>query len=229
MSASASRGRPAGAPRTRSSAAAAPPHRIRIVGGQWKRTPLTVVDGAGLRPTPDRVRETVFNWLVHLLGDDWSSLRCLDLFAGSGALGFEAASRGAADVLMVEQNPAAVRQIEAVKTRLGATQVEVRRGDALTALQRLAGARRFDLVFADPPYGAGWLETILPTCRAILRDGGLLYVESEMPLAGGDAPAWLHEWDIVRAGRAGMVHFHLLRPRAMPASGERAELLQRDS
>lgn len=188
-----------------------------------------MIDGTGLRPTPDRVRETVFNWLVHLLGGDWSSLRCLDLFAGSGALGFEAASRGAAEVLMVEQNPAAVRQIDAVKARLGATQVEVRRGDAVTALQRLAGAPRFDLVFADPPYGAGWLETILPPCRKLLRDGGLLYAESEMPLAGGDPPAWLNEWEIVRAGRAGMVHFHLLRPRAMPVPGEQAEPLRTDS
>src|SRR3954464_6268242 len=88
-------------------------HQIRIIGGQWKRTPLPVLDAEGLRPTPDRVRETVFNWLTHLFDGVWEGIDCLDLFAGSGALGFEAASRGAAHVTMVELGTAAVRQLDA--------------------------------------------------------------------------------------------------------------------
>src|SRR6476661_11115610 len=94
--------RPAAQPRNQSA------HQVRIIGGQWKRTPLPVMDAEGLRPTPDRVRETLFNWLDHLLDRDWHGLQCLDLFAGSGGLGLEAASRGAARVQMVESQPAAV-------------------------------------------------------------------------------------------------------------------------
>jgi 16S rRNA (guanine966-N2)-methyltransferase len=97
---------------------AAPTHQVRIIGGQWKRTPLVVLDVQGLRPTPDRVRETVFNWLNHLLDGQWQRIACLDLFAGTGALGFEAASRGAARVTMVESNAAAVRQLEVTKEKL---------------------------------------------------------------------------------------------------------------
>src|SRR6476469_1170465 len=81
-----------------------PPQQVRIIGGQWKRTPLPVLDRDGLRPTPDRVRETVFNWLGHLLDGNWATVRCLDLFAGTGALGFEAASRGAQQVTLVESD-----------------------------------------------------------------------------------------------------------------------------
>src|SRR5437764_6179211 len=85
-------------------------HQVRIIGGRWKRTPLPVLDAEGLRPTPDRVRETVFNWLNHLLDGEWEKLNCLDLFAGTGVLGFEAASRGAARVTMVESNPIVVKE-----------------------------------------------------------------------------------------------------------------------
>ena len=105
-------------------------HQVRIIGGQWKRTPLPVLDAEGLRPTPDRVRETVFNWLNHLFDGAWGQVRCLDLFAGSGALGFEAASRGAARVVMIEANAAAVRQLQATQEKLRATQVSIVRGDA---------------------------------------------------------------------------------------------------
>src|SRR3569832_1627019 len=110
-------------------------HHVRIIGGQWMRTPLAVLDADGLRPTPDRVRETVFNWLHLLFGGRWESLACLDLFAGTGALGFEAASRGAAKVLMVEANAQATRQLEANKEKLQAQQVSVMRGDALGIAQ----------------------------------------------------------------------------------------------
>jgi len=169
-------------------------HQVRIIGGQWKRTPLPVVDGDGLRPTPDRVRETLFNWLTHLLDGNWEGVSSLDLFAGSGALGFEAASRGAARVALVENYGPAVRQLEASKEKLKAAQVEVLRGDALALLQgfvsRAGSARGFDLI-------------LTPT--------GLLYVESEQALDGDAAPAWMAFWEIVRADKAGMVFYHLLR------------------
>jgi 16S rRNA (guanine(966)-N(2))-methyltransferase RsmD len=91
------------------------PQQVRIIGGAWKRTPLPVLDALGLRPTPDRVRETVFNWINHQLAGDWDSVDCLDLFAGSGALGFEAASRGARSVTMIDNHAPATRQLELIK------------------------------------------------------------------------------------------------------------------
>lgn len=203
------------------------PHQVRIIGGLWKRTPLPVADAAGLRPTPDRVRETVFNWINHLFDGAWEGRACLDLFAGSGALGFEAASRGAARVLMVENHTPALRQLEAVKDKLQALQVTIVRGDALARARQLAAALApapgnappagqregaFDVIFVDPPYHQDWLAKILPHCAALLQPGGLVYAEAEMPLTGLDA-AWLADWDIVRTDRAGMVFYHLLQYR----------------
>ena len=184
-----------------------PPRQVRIIGGQWKRTPLPVPDAEGLRPTPDRVRETLFNWLDHLLDRDWSDQRCLDLFAGSGALGFEAASRGAASVLMVEALPAACKALQAVRDKLGARQVEIRRADALSQLPSLAGP--FDLIFLDPPYGKQLLPSVLTACVRLLAPGGLVYAESDQPFAA-DNESWLADWQALRAGKAGAVHFVLL-------------------
>lgn len=192
----------------RSSAA----HQVRIIGGQWKRTPLPVLDAAGLRPTPDRVRETVFNWIHHLIGGRWDRLACLDLFAGTGALGFEAASRGAEQVLLVEANAQAARQLEAVKTKLRAPQVAVMHGSALEALQRMAAQEvRFHLIFLDPPYQQGWLERLLPACSKLLSEDGLIYAEAEHPLPADAPPAWMAGLEIARADQAGMVYFHLLQ------------------
>lgn len=192
-----------------------PPRQVRIIGGQWKRTPLAVLDAEGLRPTPDRVRETVFNWLNHLLGS-WNQVRCLDLFAGTGALGFEAASRGAASVLMVEENAAAVRQLEATKAKLNAEQVRIQRGDALKVAQSLAARgegveSRFQVIFLDPPYHHDWLAGMLPLCARLLAGGGLVYAESELALDGDAPPDWLAGWCVVRADKAGMVFYHLLQ------------------
>lgn len=198
-------------------AGGAAPQRVRIIGGQWKRSILPVPAGQGLRPTPDRVRETVFNWINHLVEARWRGLRCLDLFAGSGALGFEAASRGAAQVLMVEHHAPAVRHLQAAAARLGASQVEVRRADARIAARELARqGERFDLVFLDPPYHQDWLEKMLPECAELLACEGLVYAESEQPLDGESPPAWMEGWDIVRADRAGMVFYHLLQRKSGP-------------
>ena len=206
-----------GASRQASAAPRHAPRQVRIIGGQWKRTPLPVMDAEGLRPTPDRVRETLFNWLDHLLGRDWHDLQCLDLFAGSGGLGLEAASRGAARVLMVESQPAAVRQLQAVCDKLTADKVEARRGDALATAAALARSdARFGLIFLDPPYHQDWLQRMLPLCERLLTPGGLVYVEAEMALDTVPPPEWLQGWQLLRSDRAGMVHYHLftLQPAA---------------
>lgn len=188
---------------------AAPPGRVRIIGGQYRRTPIAVAAVPGLRPTPDRVRETLFNWLEHLLGD-LRGTRALDLFAGSGALGFEMASRGAAQVVLVDKHPRAVDALRALKQRLGAAAVEVIAGDWQAAAARQAPGA-FDVVFLDPPFDAGLMPQALRAARRAVRPDGLIYAESGLPpasVAGGPAAAGL---EVVREGTAGMVAFQLLR------------------
>jgi len=199
-------------------------HRVRIIGGQWKRTPLAVPDLPGLRPTPDRVRETLFNWLNHLLATPWHEARCLDLFAGTGALGFEAASRGAHAVLMAESSRVAMQQLAANKDKLRAQQVTLRLADAFDLAEELGrGAAlgqgaRFDLIFLDPPYQQGWLPRLLPLCLPLLADEGLVYAESELRLDAGADEAeagkgvdWMQGWSVLRSGKAGKVYFYLLK------------------
>jgi 16S rRNA (guanine966-N2)-methyltransferase len=182
------------------------PHTIRIIGGDWKRTPLPVLDLDGLRPTPDRVRETLFNWL----GQDLDGQRCLDLFAGSGALGFEAASRGAASVVMVERHPRAAQQLRANKDKLGARAIEVAEADALRLAAGLAPAS-FDVVFLDPPFGdAALFDRALALAAPLVARGGSLYVEAGIELEPHAHPA-LSGWEVARHGKAGAVHYHLLQ------------------
>ena len=175
---------------------------IRIIGGQWKRSKLSVANAPGLRPTPDRVRETLFNWL----GQDLTGLRCLDAFAGSGALGFEAASRGAAEVLLIEQAPALVAALRDNATRLKATQITVVRGDALSLMRQRAG-QAWDVVFIDPPFGGGQNEALfqdaLKAARALTAAGGMLYLEA--PRLWADAELAELGWKLLRQGRAGQV------------------------
>lgn len=186
--------------------------QVRIIGGLWKRTPLTVVDAPGLRPTPDRVRETVFNWLSFLFQQNWSQVRCLDLYAGSGALGFEAASRGAAQVTSVEAHPPAVAQLEKAKDKLQAQQIQIVRGDAKLIAQKLAAkGEQFDVIFLDPPFHHDILSSILPHCVTLLKPDGLLYLEAEHTLTGDNLPPDLSNWQVIRADRAGKVFFHLLQ------------------
>lgn len=195
-----------------------PPQQVRIIGGAWKRTPLPVLDALGLRPTPDRVRETVFNWINHQMPGDWERADVLDLFAGSGALGFEAASRGAQSVTMVDTVGAVVRQLELIKDKLKADKVRILRADALAVARDLAQrGQRFDVIFLDPPYQQDFLVQALPLCAALLKDGGVVYAESgeRLPFADDDTavdgPAWLQAWQLVRSDKAGMVHYHLLK------------------
>lgn len=187
------------------------PHEVRIVGGQWKRTRLPVADLPGLRPTPDRVRETLFNWL----GQDLSGWRCLDAFAGTGALGLEAASRGASRVLLVEQEPALVAQLRQLKERLSADTLEVRRGDGLAVLAEMAGAG-LDLVLLDPPFGSGLFESALAAAVPALAPGGLVYLEA--PVAWTDAAAAEAGLELRRHLKAGAVHAHLFGRVSAPAA-----------
>lgn len=182
------------------------PHTIRIIGGEWKRTPLPVLDLDGLRPTPDRVRETLFNWL----GQDLSGQRCLDMFAGSGALGFEAASRGASRVVMVERSGKAAAQIRANQAKLGARNIEVAEADALRLVASLAHGS-FDVIFLDPPFGdQALLLRALELAAPLVAADGAIYVEcgDALDLAGIDA---LAGWAVLREGKAGAVRYHLLR------------------
>jgi 16S rRNA (guanine(966)-N(2))-methyltransferase RsmD len=181
---------------------------VRIIGGRWKRTVLPVLEAEGLRPTPDRVRETLFNWL----GQDLSGLACLDLFAGSGALGFEAASRGAAEVTLVEANPRVARQLRDNQYRLDAPQVRIVNGDAFAVAAQMPAAA-FDVIFLDPPFAEDWLRPALEHAARLSRPGGAVYVESDRALAGADAPVPA-SLEIVRHARAGAVHFHLLQHRS---------------
>ena len=172
---------------------------VRIGGGEWRSRLLRFPDALALRPTPDRVRETLFNWL----GQELTGLHCLDLFAGSGALGFEAHSRGAASVMLVEQNPAVHRALAENAKALDAKRARLVRGDALQFLA--ANTQSYDVIFLDPPFGQDWLEKVLPLLPAHLSAGGLAYVESEKPLTdqGG--------WQVIKHGKAGNVFYHLLK------------------
>jgi len=192
-------------PRTATPARRSLPNQVRIIGGLWKRTPLPVADRPGLRPTPDRVRETLFNWL----GQDLTGWRCVDAFAGTGALGLEAASRGAADVLLVESEGALADQLRALARKLDARNVRVQRGNALAVLSGLppAGA---DLVFLDPPFDAGLFDKALSAARPAVAQEGFVYLEA--PSAWDAQSLAPHRLELVRHLKAGAVHGHLLRP-----------------
>jgi 16S rRNA (guanine(966)-N(2))-methyltransferase RsmD len=189
------------------------PQQVRIIGGAWKRRLLPVLDALGLRPTPDRVRETVFNWIHHQVGADWTQIDCLDLFAGSGALGFEAASRGARSVTMLDFHGPAARQLESNKAMLKAENVTVLRGDALTVARDMAArGQRYDVIFLDPPYQQDFISKALPLCIDLLTEDGMVYVEAEYALPEGEeTPDWLVPWEQIRADKAGMVFYHLLK------------------
>ena len=184
---------------------------MRVIGGKYRSRLLRVPVRPGLRPTPDRVRETLFNWL----GQDLSGLACLDLYAGSGALGFEAASRGASRVVLVDKDRAAVAELERSRAALGAVQVEIVSGDAAAYLARdharpheRLGARpsgRFDVVFLDPPFRQNAVPAMLGILPPRLEPGARVYIESEAPVAAA-AP-----WTELKRAKAGQVNFQLLR------------------
>jgi 16S rRNA (guanine(966)-N(2))-methyltransferase RsmD len=190
---------------------------IRLIGGQWKRIKLKVADKPGLRPTPDRVRETLFNWL----GQDMTGMRCVDAFAGTGALGFEAASRGAAQVLLVEHDGALVIQLQRVLAQLQALELPeprlvqklfAQRGEGVSALRQLAPASQ-DVIFLDPPFDGELYESALSAAARALAVNGSIYLEA--PKVWTDALLEPMGLVVHRHLKAGAVHAHVLR--AAPA------------
>ncbi len=197
-----------GTPSSRDSANA--PHRVRIIGGRWKRTNLPVADVAGLRPTPDRVRETIFSWIEHFV-PNLGAARGVDLFAGSGALGFELASRGAARVTLIESNRQLVDQLQRMKLKLAADEIDIVAGDALAIAARWPDIS-FEVIFIDPPFDSGLLAPALAAAARLTAQDGLIYVETSAPVE--ESLLSRHRLYPVRSGRAGRVHFYLLRPQS---------------
>ncbi len=179
------------------------PREVRIIGGLWKRTKLPVADKPGLRPTPDRVRETLFNWL----GQDLAGWRCIDAFAGTGALGLEAASRGAAQVILVEQDPGLVSQLRALQLKLAAHAVSVQRANGVSVLKQMATAN-LDMVFLDPPFDAKLHESALKAAAQAISPQGLIYLEA--PDSWDDARLEPFGLVLRKRLRAGAVHAHLI-------------------
>ena len=165
---------------------------------------MPVANVPGLRPTPDRVRETLFNWL----GQDLSGWRCIDAFAGTGALGLEAASRGASEVRLIEQDSALVAQLARLQVRLQAAAVRVERADGVSALKRL-GAASMDLVLLDPPFDSTLLAQALPEAVRVLAPQGFVYLEA--PRRWPDDELAALGLDLYRYLKAGAVHAHVLR------------------
>ena len=180
-------------------AAVRTPQQLRIIGGAWRSRRIAIADRPDLRPTPDRVRETLFNWL----GQQLAGETCADLYAGSGALGFEAASRGAGRVVMVERDPVAVAALARNRTLLGAQAVEIVRGGALEYLRR--SDERFDVVFLDPPFRQDPWRELLDLLPARLAPAARVYLEAARPI---EAPP---PWSELRRGRAGQVSYQLLQ------------------
>jgi 16S rRNA (guanine(966)-N(2))-methyltransferase RsmD len=187
---------------------------VRIIGGQWRRSLLPVANRPGLRPTPNRVRETLFNWL----GQDLQGWRVVDAFAGTGALGFEAASRGAESVVLLEQDPVLVHSLDATRVKLKApVGLRVQRADGLGWL-RGAPPASFELVFLDPPFDSTLAEPSLAAAVRVVVPGGFVYLESPAPLLAVPGAGW----QIYRQSKAGAVHFALVQlvpPSAEPSTG----------
>ena len=180
-----------------------PPGEVRIIGGRYKRSKIPVGSQPGLRPTPDRVRETLFNWL----GQDLSGWRCADVFAGTGVLGFEAASRGAADVMVCEQDAALVGNLKALQIKLKASTVKVERGDGVSMLRRIS-PDSLQLIFLDPPYESTAFESALKAAAQAVATQGFVYLEAPKPWTDDELADF--GLKVHRFGKAGAVHFHLL-------------------
>jgi 16S rRNA (guanine966-N2)-methyltransferase len=177
---------------------------IRIIGGQWKRSLLPVASIEGLRPTPNRVRETLFNWL----GQDLTGLACVDAFAGTGALGFEAASRGATQVLVCEQDPSLCRSLLGLRSKLAANNIQIVQADAIAHMSTLA-TNSVDVVFLDPPFASDLFMPALKTAARITKPLGFVYLESDRVWTSDELAPF--DLTISRQGKAGVVCYHLLQ------------------
>lgn len=180
---------------------------VRIIAGMWRRTPLTVSDAMGLRPTGDRIRETLFNWLMFFFGD-LANRSALDMFAGSGALGFEFASRGGQRVLMFEKNTAAHALLKATQEKLNANQIELVRGDVLSLLPNRD--EQFDIIFIDPPFALNYHEKAIKAALTHLKTNGVIYIESQSEWDCQELFEQLH-LEVVREGHSGAVAYRLAK------------------
>ncbi|MGL4666953.1 MAG: 16S rRNA (guanine(966)-N(2))-methyltransferase RsmD [Saezia sp.] len=176
---------------------------VRIIGGQWKRTKLPVADVQGLKPTPDRVRETLFNWL----GQNMEGWRCLDVFAGTGVLGFEAASRGAKEVLLIEKNGIANKHLQKIQKQLNAEQVKSLCADGIRFLQESEG-EKWDLIFLDPPFGLNLFEKVLSIAQNRINPSGVIYLESDRVI---EPPSGLACYKQAKAGAVYYTLFTLVK------------------
>ena len=177
-------------------------NNVRIIAGKWRGRKIDFVDAEGLRPTPERVRETLFNWLQTIISD----AACVDCFAGSGALGFEAASRGAKKVTLIENNPGAVMRLKQNKENLGAENTEIISGSALEHFQK--NPTETDIVFLDPPFTSDFLQTTLKiiTDKNIIKTGGMIYLE----YPANNQPKLPQGWQWHRRKKTGDVGYGLL-------------------
>jgi 16S rRNA (guanine966-N2)-methyltransferase len=178
------------------------PGKVRIIAGKWRGRKLEVIDSPCLRPTPDRIRETLFNWLQQEI----VGARCLDLFAGTGALAFEALSRDASEVMLVESDPKIVESLKQLAETLGSEDHTIQLADALSWLKR--GIKGFDIIFLDPPFNQGYIEKCcaLIIKESLLNTNGLVYIESEKDLALPDG------WKLKKQKNAGQVQSLLIEP-----------------
>jgi 16S rRNA (guanine966-N2)-methyltransferase len=183
----------------------APPHRVRIIGGRHRGRRVRVVAAPGLRPTPDRVRETLFNWL----GQDLSGAATLELYAGTGVLTLESLSRGAALAVAVERSPALIRALRESASTIGDLAIETHVEDALRFLRR--ETRRFDVVFLDPPFAEDPWAELFDAIMPRMAPDGRVYAEAGRLLT---PPPALR---VIRHAKAGGVHYHLLASMPAPA------------
>jgi 16S rRNA (guanine966-N2)-methyltransferase len=174
-------------------------NQVRINAGVWRSRLLKFPDAEGLRPTPERVRITVFNWL----GQDLTGKTCLDLFAGTGVFGFEALSRNAKNVVMVENFNLAYKSLIQNQSLLKAENCQILHQDALNFLNN--NTQKFDVVFCDPPYNKGWLEKLLPFLNQCLNENGVVYAEAEFEIKSND------NWQVMKQNKTGNVFYHLLK------------------
>jgi len=174
-------------------------NKVRVIGGKWRGRVISFPSNIALRPTPNRVRETVFNWL----GQDMSGKVCLDLFAGSGAMGIEAASRGSEHVVMVESDRKVYSVLQGSLQKLRADQIELLMMDALKFI--ISDQRLFDVIFLDPPYQLGLLPKVLNLLPSNLTQDGLIYLEA------GNSFEPNEDWSVWRGSQAGSVHYQLLK------------------
>lgn len=172
---------------------------VRINAGIWRSRLLKFPEVEGLRPSPDRVRQTVFNWL----GQDLTGKSCLDIFAGTGAFGFEALSRNAKHVTMVEYSKPAAKSLNQNEALLKAEHCQILQQDAMQFLT--ANEQSFDIIFCDPPYQKQWLDKLLPVLGSHLSADGILYAEAEYEIKPNE------QWDVLKQSKAGNVYYHLLK------------------